>query len=320
MSARPCGHRWDLPLPDAAHQYAGFGYAVLPLEPGAKKPHRMLGETGGVHHATTSAEQVIRWWSQDPQANIGVATGTASQLVVADLDTKKTDGPGNFWQFLKDGNRSVSWDASAQTPSGGWHIWLRLWPGMHASRERPGILPGVDIKGNGGYVAAAPSVIAYPDGGGGLMDVPYAWKGWSCPCSASLAPAWMHDWISYAAPTGAARLDSSELPEVEEAKQHGFGAGERNVSFYLMDCRLYGAGGVSADSDALVIEANRAVWSKTEQKGMTWTEVERCRRSARTFIERNREAELTIAAALAEWERNAFAMTAKARRSRARGW
>jgi hypothetical protein len=196
---------------------------------------------------------------------------------------------------------------------------------MHAARERPGILPGVDIKGNGGYVVAAPSVLAVPDGGGGEALARYAWTGWSCCCCAPLAPAWMHDWISYAPATGAAKLAGGAIPEVEEAKQHGFAAGERNVSFYLMDCRLYGAGGTGPDADTMVREINAAVWEKTPHAGMTWREVEQCRKSARSFIERNRSEEFASlaaldAAALADWNAQAVSMTRNAKRGRVRGW
>jgi Bifunctional DNA primase/polymerase, N-terminal len=321
VSARPCGHRWDIPLGDAALQYARMGYAVLPLEAGGKKPHgRLLGEAGGVHKATLSTWYIQMWWHAFPDANIGIATGDVSQLLVVDLDTKREDGVSAFRAFLGDGETGFGWDATARTPSGGWHAWLRLHQLMHAARERPGILPGVDIKGNGGYVVAAPSVLSVPDGADGIMNLAYSWPGWACACCAPLAPQWMADWISYAPTTGAAKLASGDLPDVEEAKQHGFAAGERNVSFYLMDCRMYGAGGISAETDTLVVHANRAVWEKTPQQGMTWNEVERCRRSARSFIERNRMAELSIAAALADWEVQAVGMTKLAKRGRARGW
>jgi hypothetical protein len=318
--ARPCGHRWDLPPWAAACQYASFGYAVLPLEPGAKKPHgKLLGEEGGVHHATTEAGQIIRWWERYPDANIGVATGTVSRLIVVDLDMKKADGVQSFRDFLGDGETGFGWDATAGTPSGGWHAWLRLHEGMQAARERPGILPGVDIKGNGGYVVAAPSVLTVPDGAGGEMSAAYSWTGWACACCAPLAPQWMFDWISYAPAAGAAKLASGLMPDADEALSSGFAAGERNVSFYLLDCRLYGAGGVNADTDELVRSVNQAVWSKTPHQGMTWTEVERCRRSARSFIERNREMELTVAAALADWEVQAVGMTRMAKRGEVRG-
>lgn len=317
--SRPCGHRWDIGLGFAAHQYAGLGYAVLPLEPGGKRPHRMLGDEGGVHWAASSAERVSTWWSLDSRANIGVAAGAVSQLVVVDLDVKKADGPAAFREYLK-GRDLGFFSADARTPSGGWHCWLRLHSGMSAARERPGILPGVDIKGNGGYVVAAPSVLEVPDGGGGTALAHYAWTPLSCPCWAPPAPAWMADWISYAPSAGSARLAAESLPDAEEAARHGFAAGERNVSFYLMDCRLYGAGGVSFDTDALVRQANLAVWDKTDHSGMTWSEVEQCRKSARAFIERNREAELTVAAALAGWNDRAVGMTRSAKRGRVRGW
>lgn len=296
-TARPCGHRWGIGLPFAAHQYADMGYAVLPLQPGTKKPHRMLGESGGVHHATTDPQQIMRWWTQDPWANVGVATGDVSQLVVIDLDTKRDDGRAKFWQLISSMGWGMSWEASARTPSGGWHVWMRLHAQMPVARERRAILPGVDVKGTGGYVVAAPSALLVSDAAG-EYPVRYSWDGWSCPCAAPLAPAWMGQWLAHAPAAGSTGGgDLGEVPDLDEAELNGFAPGTRNISFYLAACSMY----ARALLDDVVIGRLRTIWEKTDHSGMSWYEVTRSAASAKAFIERNRADESTKTGGLAKW-------------------
>jgi hypothetical protein len=84
----------------AALDYAARGWAVFPVHgirddrctcgaascnsPG-KHP---IGELTphGVKDATTDAERIASWWAEYPEANIGVAAGTASGFVVVDVD------------------------------------------------------------------------------------------------------------------------------------------------------------------------------------------------------------------------------------------
>jgi hypothetical protein len=299
MSARPCGHRWDIGPGFAAHQYADLGYAVLPLAPGTKKPHPLLGEAGGVHWATRDAAQIMRWWAADPGANIGVATGEPSSLVVADLDTKRDDGRAQFWQLLTGSQLAMSWEASAKTPSGGWHVWMRTHPGMPVTRERRAILPGVDIKGSGGYVVAAPSRLALADKAG-PFTVGYSWHGQACPCAAPLAPAWMAGWLASAPAAGSSGGgDLGNVPDLEEAELRGFEPGTRNISFYLAACSMY----ARHWPDDAVLRRLAVIWGKTEQQGMSWSEVTRAAASAKAFIERDRADESTRTGMLAAWAR-----------------
>src|SRR5436189_1424247 len=60
------------------------GFAVFPLRAGSKVPLM----NGGFYNATTDLDQVGRWWRKWPHANIGIATGPVSGLLVVDLDPK----------------------------------------------------------------------------------------------------------------------------------------------------------------------------------------------------------------------------------------
>ena len=69
----------------AAIRCAELGYPVFPCAPGGKSP---LTERG-FHDATVDPEQIEKWWSQHPSANIGIPT---AGLVVIDID-----GEANPW-------------------------------------------------------------------------------------------------------------------------------------------------------------------------------------------------------------------------------
>lgn len=116
----------------------------------------------GVLEATTDADVITEWWGQRPDANIAIATG-ASSLVVIDLDRKNgVDGVETLRQLEAD----LSWlpqTLTAETPSGGEHRFFKA-PAGEQLRPRAGRVgamtaPGVDIRAGNSYVVAAPSVI-----------------------------------------------------------------------------------------------------------------------------------------------------------------
>jgi len=142
----PCS---DSPLLAAALQYAEMGYAVFPCRPGAKLP-----ATGhGVLDATTDAEQIRRWWSRRPDFNIGLA---CNGLVVIDIDPDGLAWPGD--DDKRRGIRGTGCPVQ-RTPRGGFHLLFSV-PAGHQWRCSASLLaPGVDVRTNGGYVLACPSVV-----------------------------------------------------------------------------------------------------------------------------------------------------------------
>ena len=140
-----------------ARAYARNGWAVFPVQPSGKVP----ATSNGCKAATVDLEQVDRWWTRNPDYNIGVATGSVSGLVVVDLD-----GPQGFesWSFLANLHRAPDtlW---CFTGSGGWHAYFTHPGGLRNSASK--IAPGIDIRAEGGYVVAPPSI--HPCG------EPYTW-------------------------------------------------------------------------------------------------------------------------------------------------
>jgi hypothetical protein len=296
-----CGHlKYDAATPEiatlglgvAALDYQRAGYAVLPLIRGGKKPHRMLPETGGVHHGSLLERDVRAWWSADPAANIGVATGIVSRLMVIDLDVKGgSNGPQGFAIWLLNESKELPAGCYVKTPSGGVHLWFRT-PAGKPVPERPGILPGVDIKGNGGLVVAAPSMqltssmMRPGEQGGEQVPVPYDAHG--CPlCQVPLAPPWLLDWAATAVSTGSARQaeHQDDSLDLEHAIKHGIPMGQRNHTLYRLACQLYRKHGTGPASADLVIGQIQLAWSASDRTDMPWREVLVTVESARRFIQ-----------------------------------
>jgi len=139
-----------------ALKYAALGFAVFPLKPHTKVP----ATPDGFKSATTDVEQIKSWWTAAPY-NIGIATGAASgNLLVIDLDVdrdKGKDGKRAATQWLKEYGKDFPKTAIARTGRGGLHM---IFYGN--GRNKTNLLPGVDVRGEGGYIVAPPSI--HPNG------------------------------------------------------------------------------------------------------------------------------------------------------------
>ena len=304
----PEGHR--LParygLGAVALRYAALGYSVIPLARGGKRPHAMLGPVGGVHLASRDPDQVMDWWGLDMAANVGVATGSVNRLMVVDLDVKRgNNGIREFYSFLHGSAQPwPEWSAvpTVRTPSGGAHLWLR-WPWDVPVPERPGILPGVDVKGDGGLVVAPPSMqlispIIRPGerAGTGQVPVPYDWVV-SCPHAVPDVPTWFAGWLAAASPAPRAEshhTESSGAPlddALAEYVKNGVPVSMRNRELYRVACGLYRRMGTDPQGSAEVLDVIRQIYDRTDKTDFPWREVLTCAESARRFVETSKRRE-----------------------------
>ncbi|MBA2535280.1 MAG: bifunctional DNA primase/polymerase [Rubrobacter sp.] len=133
----------------AALAYARRGVPVFPCEPGAKRPLTRNGHWD----ASTDPRVIERWWRRWPSANVAVPTGEKSGLVVLDVD----DGGPESLAKLESAGAPVPRTARARTGGGGTHHFFR-YPGGIEIRNSAGLLgPGLDVRGEGGYVVVPPS-------------------------------------------------------------------------------------------------------------------------------------------------------------------
>ena len=146
---------------DWALNYAAHGWAVIPLhtasnglcscgQPGCHSPAKHPRTENGVKDATKLPDLIKSWWMRWPDANIGIACGAVSGVVVVDID-----GPEGEKALVEMcGNPPCPTSLTAK--------------GRHAFFSYPGypvknavrLAAEIDIRADGGYVVAPPSVHA----------------------------------------------------------------------------------------------------------------------------------------------------------------
>ena len=146
-------------LLEAALKYATeYGWAVFPCSSTSKKPLT----PHGCKDAKKSVGAIKAWWNKWPDASVGVATGTASNLIVIDEDLDEDKGLNGYeevsaWERI---NGKLPDTALCITGRGGYHLYYRY--DKDDIKNRAGLLDGVDVRGEGGYVIAPPSM--HPNG------------------------------------------------------------------------------------------------------------------------------------------------------------
>jgi hypothetical protein len=133
---------------DWALYYASRGWSVVPVRRGEKVP--ALPWAQFQHRRADNAE--ITDWFRDPTMGIGIVTGAISGLFVVDFDGE--EGAATHARLAA----ALGAAPTALTGGGGTHMLFRH-PG-HRVPTRKGILPGLDIRGDGGFIVAPPSLHA----------------------------------------------------------------------------------------------------------------------------------------------------------------
>ncbi len=108
----------------------------------------------GFKDATIDSTQVTAWWHQWPDANIGIATGAVSGLLVVDCDPRN-GGPAERVELIERFG-PIPDTAEVVTGGGGRHFFFRYGGGSVPKT----LDQGIDLKGDGGYVVAPPSLHA----------------------------------------------------------------------------------------------------------------------------------------------------------------
>jgi hypothetical protein len=141
-------------LRTAALKLAERGLRVFPCVERGKEP--LIHDN--LKRATTDPNVIKGWWSSRPY-NIGIATGDGSGIWVLDVDGDEGEETLRHLEselgILPPGVEVVT--------GAGRHLYFR-WPtGIEIRNTQCRLdLPGLDVRGNGGYVLAPPSV--HPSG------------------------------------------------------------------------------------------------------------------------------------------------------------
>lgn len=238
-------------LHSAAQWYAAnFGWRVFPLHSVRADGRCSCGEYpcgtdnkgAGKHPRTRSGcldasadpDTIAAWWSRWPDANVGVATGRG--LVVVDIDPGAGGDDG-----LVDLVRSLGAlpeTVECITGGGGRHFYLTAAAEVRNGASR--LAPGVDVRGEGGYVVAPPS--RHRSGRA------YAWEASGDPEEVDPAPV-PEAWLRAMTGAGASARARARTPDDPIA------AGARNDTLTRVAGSLRAAGvGFDAMLAALLAE------------------------------------------------------------------
>ncbi len=183
-------------------------------------------------------EEVAEWWTRWPDANIGMATGRVSGVVVLDAD-----GDDARRAVLQKGGidqTPVIWTGR----SGGAHFWLAA-PTIDVDvRNFAGKLPGVDFRGEGGYALLPPSVHE--------LGTRYRWADRTQTLRPVAMPQWLLDLFD--APSG---TDTVFEPLDTSLVLDGIPEGQRDDMLWRYCGKLVGDGVPFTHAETLIRQAAR---------------------------------------------------------------
>ncbi len=208
---------------EAALAYAARGWLVVPLhtpkpgvcscrKKGCSSPGKHPRTAHGLNDGSKDPKQIARWWEKWPDASVGILTGQESCLLVLDVDGE--DGKTSL-QSLTAAHGKLPKTLCVKTgrtgtdgKRKGCHYYFRVSTGA-AIRNSAGVLgKGLDIRADGGYVVAPPSL--HPSG---LL---YEWLAPEQPLAD--APAWLLAKLTVVKPA----------PEAARAQAEAIAEGGRN--------------------------------------------------------------------------------------------
>lgn len=223
----------DRLITQSAQLMAENNLFVLPVNRNTKAPFNK----GGSKNASTDPDTIARWFNQDfPQSNVAIATGkNHGGLVVIDIDLDDDHGVDGFDTLRKweHEHGQLPETAMVKTGSGGCHYYYRTDKQIHNiqnARDAQDNPLGIDVRGEGGYVVAPPSIHA--------NGHKYEWEQRPRDYPIAVADEKVYDLIRFIG----AKIEGEEsikepfkLPEVVEVHA-------RNDSIYKLACSLQAKG------------------------------------------------------------------------------
>lgn len=147
-------------------------WQVFPLRPSSKEP----ATRSGFYAATTNPATIRRWFDRAYPHNIGIRTGPAS----GGIFMFDADGETGALSLAKIEDEHEPFPPTRISVTGkGRHFWFRTAVPISCSAGK--IAPGIDVRGDGGYVVAPPSI--HPNGS------IYKWIDETVP--PAMAPQWL---------------------------------------------------------------------------------------------------------------------------------
>jgi len=162
----------------AGLDYGRLDWSVIPIESRGKRPLIRWQVFQGRH---PEPPEIADWFQRWPDANIAVVTGAVSGIVVLDLDPGH--GADASLAALEREYGPLPETVEVRTGGGGRHLYYAH-PGQ-VLHNRVGIAPGIDLRGDGGYVVAPPSIHASGES--------YRWERSPEVYPMAALPAWLRE-------------------------------------------------------------------------------------------------------------------------------
>lgn len=151
---------------DAALSYARRGWRVIAVhyvQNGRCSCPNLECKSPGKHpipnawqdRATVDPAQIDSWWREYPNASVGIVTGVGSGFFAFDVDVTK----GADLDAFQAQHGALPVTLTALTGSGGYHVLFKH-PGGYLPNSASHLGHGLDIRGDGGFIVAAPSLHA----------------------------------------------------------------------------------------------------------------------------------------------------------------
>ncbi len=177
-----------------ALEYGKRGISVFPIYEIAEDGQCSCGKTDcgspgkhprtphGLNDATTDEAIIRQLWQQYPKANIGLRTGATSGFVAVDIDPRH-DGYASLGA-MQERFGPIPETVRVRTGSGGHHSYFK-YPGSKIGNRKDFYGPGLDFRGDGGYVVAA--------GSNHISGGTYEWEVSFDDAPLAEIPAWLLD-------------------------------------------------------------------------------------------------------------------------------
>lgn len=256
-------------LGSEAVRYVEMGLAVFPVVARGKRP----AVEGGLNSWTDNPDSVRGWWAGHPDHNIGVTCGTPSGgLLVLDFDVDE-ERDKNGLSTLREWERAhgeLPATAVSVTGGGGMHYWYRT--------DRTNIRPsvnhelGVDVRCDGSYVVAPPSVHE--------SGRRYEWQDPPDEVPIAMATGAVYDFLDHVQRNGG--QDETRKPNGKFRLPESIKKGTRDTTLFKYASHLRGIG----RSDEEILAAVAGVNAMRCRPPMDSRDVERIVRSACRYEQR----------------------------------
>lgn len=202
----------------------------------------------GLHDASLEESQILKWWRDVPNANVAIRTGVESGIVVLDIDPRH-DAIHSLAELERQYG-PLPTTLKVRTGGDGWHYYF-LHPGVKVT-NRVNILPGLDFRGDGGYIISPPSVHK--------TLRPYVWEDETqqiAPLPEWLLKILLHRPNSHHHVAHVAKVEKVE-PSVKSQTRY-FGEGSRNNSLLSLGGFLKSRGASVEEISQVLLTLNKSV-------------------------------------------------------------